>query len=467
VLVLLAFAVVILARRSALLEPDDFAYRASIAALAQGHLFLTTAQYHALSNQLGGIEQWHHLAAGWISEKNPGYPFLAVPFYAIGALWLTPLFFGALGALGLYVGGRRWLGPRGGLATVVAFCSSGAALVFGWRATMPSFTDASLIAAGVGGLLWVMLADEQPLRRRRNVGIACWVALDLAVFVRYTNVAVLFVIAVVIAFALWRRRATRRLWLPWVLVEMLAGLLVGTFNQLVYGGVTSTGYSAGEITFSLSSFLPNLRHMPWALTQAMPLWILATIALVGVLMRTLHGGRESRRDTVVALSLTALWLSVWLLYFCYTWTVHMGSGGPGGGGGIVHTVRFYLPSLGPLSLLAAWLLVRMQPRTRRLTVLALALLGALGFVVMSTGGSLGGGPGGAGEHQPPSSGGRYVPGGSTYGGGDPNGYGPQGSSGTHSFPGAPPYGAGPHGGDGYGPPSGPPPGQGGKPPIFH
>ena len=53
----------------------------------------------------------------WISEKDPGYPYLAMAFQALGVIRLAPLFFyGALACLGLYVGGRRWLGRFGGAA---------------------------------------------------------------------------------------------------------------------------------------------------------------------------------------------------------------------------------------------------------------------------------------------------------------------------------------------------------------
>ena len=64
-------------------SPDDYAYRASIIALTQGHLVLGNADYQALLQQLSsrgspGIVQWVQLpSGGWISEKNPGYPFLA------------------------------------------------------------------------------------------------------------------------------------------------------------------------------------------------------------------------------------------------------------------------------------------------------------------------------------------------------------------------------------------------------
>jgi hypothetical protein len=112
-----AMCVAVLARSTQLLEPDDYAYRASIVALTQGHLLsLTNTEYQTLLIQLSsgagqGISQWVHTASGtWISEKNPGYPFLALPFQALGLLRVAPLFYGALGCLGLFFGSRRWLG---------------------------------------------------------------------------------------------------------------------------------------------------------------------------------------------------------------------------------------------------------------------------------------------------------------------------------------------------------------------
>src|SRR3954447_13610023 len=110
-----ALYVTVLLRSAQLLEPDDLAYRASIVALTHGHITLTTAQYQALADQLGGIAQWVQLPNGsWLSEKNPGYPFFAAPFQLLGILRAAPLFYGALGCLGLYAGGRRWLGRWGG-----------------------------------------------------------------------------------------------------------------------------------------------------------------------------------------------------------------------------------------------------------------------------------------------------------------------------------------------------------------
>src|SRR5581483_11665023 len=59
--------------------------------------------------------QWVELANGrYISEKDPGYPFLAAPFEALGIIRWAPLFFGALACLGLFIGARAhrdlWVG---------------------------------------------------------------------------------------------------------------------------------------------------------------------------------------------------------------------------------------------------------------------------------------------------------------------------------------------------------------------
>ena len=154
-------------------EPDDGAYHASIVALTEGHfLTLSTAQAVDLAGRLGDNptappNQWVQLRNGrWISEKDAGYPFLAAPFQEFGLIRWAPLFYGALACVGLFIGARRWLGRFGGFAAVGLYCSSGAALAFAWRDHMPTFTDASLVAAGSGLLLWAVLATEARLRRR-------------------------------------------------------------------------------------------------------------------------------------------------------------------------------------------------------------------------------------------------------------------------------------------------------------
>ena len=142
-------------------------------AVTEGHfLTLSIAQAQILASKLDDNpaappNQWVELPGGrTISEKNPGYPFLAAPFEALGVIRWAPLFYGALACLGLFAGARRWLGRFGGPAAVGLYCSSGAALLFAWRDYMPTFTGASLIAAGSGTLLWALLATEASPRRR-------------------------------------------------------------------------------------------------------------------------------------------------------------------------------------------------------------------------------------------------------------------------------------------------------------
>jgi len=55
---------------------------------------------------------------------------------------------------------------------------------------MPTFTDASLIAAGSGTLLWALLAKDASRGRRTAVGLIAFLAFEAAVFVRYTHVVV-------------------------------------------------------------------------------------------------------------------------------------------------------------------------------------------------------------------------------------------------------------------------------------
>ena len=232
-------------------EPDDGAYRASIVAMTEGHfLTLSSAQVSALAAQLDdgpgqAPNQWVGLPGGrYISEKDPGYPFLAAPFQALGIIRWAQLFYGALACLGLFIGARRWLGRFGGLAAVGLYCSSGAALLFAWRDYMPTFTDASLIAAGSGTLLWALLATEASPRRRSWAGIAGFAAIEIASFVRYTDIVILGC-AVVTVIVAWRLRAAK---LPagtlcgWLATAAVFGVGVAIFDDLVYGGPLTTGY---------------------------------------------------------------------------------------------------------------------------------------------------------------------------------------------------------------------------------
>src|SRR6266480_5054411 len=152
---------------------------------------------------------------------------------------------------------------------------------------MPTFTDASLIAAGSGALLWAVLATEASPRRRGWVGLAGFLALELATYVRYTNIVILGC-AVVAVLAAWRLRAARlplrTLWW-WLASVAVFGAGVAIFDDLVYGSPLTTGYQPGEVTFGLGAIGPNLRLMPAHLLQAMPMLVLGVIALAWILVR--------------------------------------------------------------------------------------------------------------------------------------------------------------------------------------
>ncbi|MGH9089952.1 MAG: hypothetical protein ACRDZR_01005, partial [Acidimicrobiales bacterium] len=396
-----ALCALVLTKATSMLEPDDYAYQASIVALSQGHVLLTTAQYHQLSRSLGdggtSIPQWVHLPDGrWMSQKNPGYPFLAVVFYVIGALRLAPLFYGALASGALFVGARRWLGAWGGTIAVLLFCTSGAAITFAWRPTMETFTDASLVAAGAGLLLWTMLATDAPQRRRLVAGLGAFLALEAATFTRYTDVLEL-VVAAAVALLLARRCGLRwRTVGAWMATVAASGVGVLAFNAVVYGAPLRTGYASGLISFSFTAIGPNLVHMPWKLVAAMPVAVVAGAAVLWIVGRALAPELDlpvdradvpaRRRDVAVALALVGGWIAMWGLYLAYTWTVGQAGADP------VHVVRFYVPALGPVALLAAWALVRLPVVVWAAAVLALLGAGVASFHVMSAAGGPGGGP---------------------------------------------------------------------------
>ncbi len=361
----LCVAVLSVAPQSA--EPDDGAYRASIVAMTEGHfLTLSTAQAETLASKLDDNpsappNQWVELANGrYISEKDPGYPYLAAPFQALGIIRWAPLFYGALACLGLFVGARRWLGRFGGFAAVGLYCSSGAALAFAWRDYMPTFTDASLVAAGSGTLLWALLAAEASPRRRTWAGLAGFAAIEVATFVRYTNIVILgcALVAVIMAWRLGVARLPLRTLCWWFASVAVFGAGVAVFDDLVYGGPLTTGYRPGEVTFRLGAIGPNLRIMPAPLMQAMPMSVFALIALAWIIVRWLmlrraddQRGAVVRRDLWVCLGLAASWFALWGLYSAYTWTTDPTDV-------TVQVVRFYLPAIGAISLLGAWLVTR-------------------------------------------------------------------------------------------------------------
>ncbi len=274
------------------------------------------------------------------------------------------------------------MSERAAQTAVWLYCFSGAALTFAWRSTMPSFSDVSLVAAGFGPVVWVLLAAESSHRRRLWVGLVAFVALESAVFIRYTNVLELGVAVLGVAVLAPRSDLRPSAFVVWG--SSIAGLivLIVGFDQWAYGSATSTGYSIGENTISLASFWTNSKGTPSYLTTSMPMWLLAATALTVIVARhwrhrTAARDDSERTDAPVATVLAGGWIGPWLTYFFYAWTVGQIAGGhasPGAGIAVI-VIRFYLPTLGPMAMLAAWLVKRFVHA---------AMLATVGVLVIAT-----------------------------------------------------------------------------------
>jgi hypothetical protein len=196
------------------------------------------------------------------------------------------------------------------------------------------------------------------------------------------------VVAVIVA---WRLRAAK---LPlgtlcwWLASVAVFGAGVATFDDLVYGGPLTTGYAPGEILFDRSLIGTNLQIMPAHLMDAMPMLVLGLAALAWIIVRwlvLLRGGGEARagahRDLCVGIALAASWFSVWAVYSMYWWTATTSNN-------TLQEVRFYVPVIGAISLLGAWLVTRIPGRawlpglTTAATTAGMFGLGVLSFYAM-------------------------------------------------------------------------------------
>jgi hypothetical protein len=155
------------------------------------------------------------------------------------------------------------------------------------------------------------------------------------------------------------------------------GIGVAVFDDRVYGGPLTTGYQPGEVTFAVGAIGPNLRLVPAHLMQAMPMLVFGVIALAWIVVRWLMlrraGGQPgvmARRDLAVGAAVAASWFALWALYSAYTWTTDPTSV-------TVQVVRFYVPALGAMALLGAWLVTRIPGRAWLRGMSSTAVIAAL------------------------------------------------------------------------------------------
>jgi hypothetical protein len=179
----------------------------------------------------------------------------------------------------------------------------------------------------------------------------------------------------------------------WLASVAVFGAGVAIFDDLVYGGPLSTGYrfatGPSQVKFGLGAIGPNLRYLPAHLIQAMPMLVLGLAALAWIIIRAVtlrRAGAESpaRRDLWAALALAASWLAIWGVYSAYYWTNDPSED-------TLQTVRFYVPAIGAIPLLGAWLLTRIPGRTwlagltTAAVLAAIFVLGAWSFHAMVAG----------------------------------------------------------------------------------
>jgi hypothetical protein len=79
-------------------------------------------------------------------------------------------------------------------------------------------------------------------------------------------------------------------------------------------------------------------------------------------------GAAARRDLWVGLALAASWFTVWGLYSEYFWTA------PPTTNNTLQDVRFYVPTIGAMSLLGAWLVTRIPGRAGRAGLTSAAVI---------------------------------------------------------------------------------------------
>jgi hypothetical protein len=151
--------------------------------------------------------------------------------------------------------------------------------------------------------------------------------------------------------------------------------------------------------------------MPANLTTSMPTWLPAAAAVITIAVRRLRERHDSPRspedvDARIGAVQTAGWLGLCALHLCHTGTVGQLPGGPVDNSITVHVIRFYLPAMGLIAMLAAWLISRFVRPVLMRAIGVLAVAALFSFQSMATSNGLGGsgridgGSGGTGE--PPS-----------------------------------------------------------------
>ena len=191
-----ALCVVVLSVAPRTAEPDDGAYRASIVAMTDGHfLTLSAAQAQSLARELDDNpaappNQWVQLPGGRYSARRtrlsvPGGAVRGAGHHPVGAAVLR-----RLACIGLFIGARRWLGRFGGAAAVGLYARPEPR----WRSPGATTCRRSPTRrwSRRGPGRWYGRCSRRSQHAAAHLDrLSGFVALELATFVRYTNVVIL------------------------------------------------------------------------------------------------------------------------------------------------------------------------------------------------------------------------------------------------------------------------------------
>jgi len=125
----------------------------------------------------------------------------------------------------------------------------------------------------------------------------------------------------------------------------------------------NTGYSGQKFSTSLANYPKNVTQIPIFLVEAMPVVLIAIWAGIHIFRRSkrrlMAPSATVDNDRMFAILLVVSTALLWALYFGYNRTaVTLYSTAA------IHVVRFYVPALAPLALLAAWQLMKLNIKWR-------------------------------------------------------------------------------------------------------
>jgi 4-amino-4-deoxy-L-arabinose transferase-like glycosyltransferase len=304
--------------------------------LAAGHL-LTPFTQPSIYPILGGIVGALAAFAGGVDVAAP----------IVG----ENLVFVPLLALGCYQTGRLLFGPPAGLLAVV-FVLGSPLIISLFHVFMLDAPTTALVAVSI----WLILASEDFRRTRVSgcAGLAVGLGLNMkAQFPLY----VVGLVAIVLLHGGWRNRrgfasfcaVAFVVGAPWYLVH------AGELGKLLSLGGHSTDIAPADIPPTLST--ANLLWYFWSVLNSQllaPLFVLAAGGAVWTAIDLVRGGGDGRGMRLELLGgAFAAWLAV-------TLTPH-------------HDVRYGLPLLAYLAILATGWIVRLAPRARAVAIAVLVL----------------------------------------------------------------------------------------------